>query len=290
MLVPALALFALVVAASKKRGGDIVREAQDALDDLPSDYTADRVRASGFGGSMHAAQIDPLVIHIGFRRGHCVGIHPATGAKASVRLRDVAKKMGKKRQLAPTVAGDEEFLGYVDLYDDGPGAQLMVSGKVAKKLKAGLKKVAAVAKKVVNNKVVRAIGSMVMKVLPPPISTAVGAVQMGVGVAKKIAGAIKGSPAAKAKPIVSALAQGTITRPQAEARARAIGMNAQGVVAAGVALKLRADANKGDPKARAVFQLHEQIERSGSDPAAARATVAMIQNRGRPSSCAPCKV
>jgi hypothetical protein len=274
-----LILAALFVAASRRDAGahdddlsSIVRDANAALSQIPPDFSATRV--SGYERSS-STMSGP--IHIGYRRGHCVAVHPASGAKASVRLRDVAKHMGRRGELPATVAGDDEFLSYLDLYDDGPNASLMVSGKVARKLKGAVKKVAKVAKKVVNNKVVKAIGGMVAKVLPPPISTGFAAVQMGVQVARKIAGAKPGTKAAKAGPIVSALATGKITRPQAEQRARTIGVNPVAVVATGVALKLRADANAGNPQARALFAVHDRVQAAGSSPQAAQAAVRMVQ-------------
>lgn len=288
MLLPILALGLLLAATSKRRAADtsaediaeLVNDAKDALAQLPPDYTANAVQGT-VGGTMQIAGFDPWSVHIGFRRGHCVGVHPATGARASAKLRDVAKKMGRKKQLPASVAGDEEFLGALDLHDDN--AAPSVSGKALEKFKKGLKKVATVAKKVVNNKVVKAIGGMVTKVLPPPISTGFAAIQMGVGVAKKIAGAVKGSKAAKAKPVVSQLAAGRISRPQAEYQARQIGVSPEAVVNAGVALKLRADAHRGDPTARALFATHERVQNAGSSPQAARAAVQMIQGaRARP--------
>lgn len=286
MLTPVLLIgAALLLASSKKKPAStddtldsIVRETNEALATLPPDYTASQLRGASditsSGITIGATMQEP--IYIGFRRGHCVGVH-RSGARASVKLRDVAGKMKRKGQLAPAVSG-EDLMSYLDVYDDRPGSGLHVgAGKIAKKLGNAVKKVAAVAKKVVNNKVVKAIGGMVTKMLPPPISTGFAAVQMGVSVAKKIAGAVKGSKTARAAPIVSDLAAGKITRPQAEARSRLLGVNPEAVVNTGVALKLRADAQRGNPQARALFAVHERVQQAGQSPQAAQQAVQMIR-------------
>lgn len=218
---------------------------------------------------------DPWQIQIGFRKGHAIGVHPATGTRASVRLRPLAQRLARKRRLPPAVAG-EEFYSLLDAYDDSPNAPPVVSGKIARKMKKGLKKVAAVAKKVVNNKIVKTLGGFVTKLLPPPLKQGFDAISNGVKVAKKLVGAVKGSKAAKAKPIVTALAAGQITRQQAEARSRSQGLPPAKVVNAGVALKLRADANAGNPQARALFNTYARVEAARSSPQAANQAAQMI--------------
>lgn len=281
MLIPLLALGLLLVAAKKparagassSEAAAILKDSADALKEFAPDFTVRAV--SGADGGVRLMQNDPWQIQIGFRRGHCVGVHPATGARVSVPLRDVAERMHRKGELSPTVAGDELY-SYLDIYDDGPNAQLVASGKILRKIKKGVKKVAAVAKKVVNNKLVKTLGGMAKAMIPPPFSTGLAAIETGVKVAKTLAKAVPGSKAAKAKPIVAKLAAGQITRPQAEAQAKRIGVSPASVVNTGVALKLRADANRGDPKARALFAVHDRIAAAGTSPAAAKSAAAMF--------------
>lgn len=218
---------------------------------------------------------DPWQIQVGFRKGHAIGVHPATGTRASIRLRPLAQRLARKRALAPDVAG-EELYTLLDAYDDSPNAPPVVSGKILRKIKKGIKKVAKVAKKIVNNKIVKTLGGFVTKMLPPPLKQGYDAIASGVSVAKKIVGAVKGSKAAKAKPIVSALAAGKITRQQAEQQSRAQGLPPAKVVNAGVALKLRADARAGNPQARQLFATYDRVEAARSSPAAANQAAQMI--------------
>lgn len=213
---------------------------------------------------------NPWEIVVGLRKGHAVAVHPATGIRDSVRLRPLAQRMAQRG----LIVGSEELYSALDQLDD---TELEVSGKIARKIKSKVKKAAKkvvkTAKKVANSKVVKTLYGAVKKALPTPYKEGLAAVETGVRFAKDMTK--KGSPAAKALPTVKALASGQITRAAAEVKAKALGLKPADVVATGVALKLRADAQKGEPKAVAIFQTQARLEAASQGGAAQQAATAM---------------
>lgn len=209
-------------------------------------------------------------VHVGIRNGHAIAVHPLTGMRDSVSLR----RCGEFLAHHGVIVGSEELYSTLDALDERPA----VGGKVAKKIKKGLKKtvtkVATAAKKIAKSKVVQALRTAVKAVVPQPFKAGLTAVEKGVQFAKKIATAKKGSPHAKAKPLVTALAKGTISRADAEKKAAAIGVKPADVTNTAAALKLRAQAHAGNPQAQGVIAAAETLDRAkNGTPDEARAAI-----------------
>lgn len=198
-------------------------------------------------------------IEIGFEDGAVVAYCPQTGTRERVDLVEHARAMSDQGQIERT--GElEEYLGSI-------GGPPEVSGKIARKIKKGVKAVGKgvvkAASAAVKSKLVKGIYSAVQMVTPQPFKAGLTIAQKGVGFAKKAAK--KGSKASKAAPTVTKLAAGKITPQQAEKEAKRAGVDPEDVKAAALTVKLKESADAGDEKAAAVMQTIEKIEGAQSN-------------------------
>lgn len=242
---------------------------------------------------------DPWNLIVGFEAGHAVAYHPATGTRARVQLRKVAKRMERRGQVratpklmqtlstysAPATSssvdiddGADDFDGDEEVGDDdediGNRFGTAEVGAFGDRIKKAAKKVAKVAKKVVKNKVVSALYGAVKAAVPPPYNAAVAAAETGVRFAGKLASSPKHR---KALPLLQAAALGKgPTNELVKRAAKRAGIPVEEAKQVAVAIKTRAAAAKGDKRAAAVVAATERIEKArGGDAGAARSAVAM---------------
>lgn len=229
---------------------------------------ADRLASSdaieGDEDDMIGADDEELEFQVGLYNGHAIGYCPQTGHTAAISLREVASDLAVRNQLTEVGYADRALLfDELSYQDDRPNVG---KGRIAKKIKKGLKKVAKVAK----SKIVKKLGKALMVTASLAAGgPAAGAAMMALKAGKKLAKKAKKKPRgkeAKAAPIASALARGKITPKQASAKAKAIKVSPKSVKSAAVALKVHAAAKKGNPKAKKMIAAANKIDRAEKNP------------------------
>lgn len=194
----------------------------------------------------------PIEIRTDSRTGYVVGYHPLAGAHA-VSLKKIAQRLAAQGKI-PRLTDSE--LQQLALMDD-PQADPMVAGKVARKIKAGVKKAGKAIKKVANNKVVQSITTALGQAVPPPYGTAIQAAQG----AAKLGRAIKGGvdKAKQLKKTVEAVAKGNAPVKQLKAQAKKLGISSKVAMSAAVMQKTANMAAAGDKKAAAALAMANDL-------------------------------
>lgn len=197
--------------------------------------------------------------------GCLVGYAPSVGAEVRIPLREIVGEARARLSAAELAA--------LDGYSGGTvvgAVEVVGAGKVAKKLKKGIKAIA-------KSKVVKAIGKVVSKAVPPPFNVAVKAAAG----AKKFADAVKkGNPKAKKlKAAVAKAAAGKITPKQLEQAAKKAGVSVAVATDAAVVKKLATDA-QSNPKAAAAFKLAADLV--STEPAQQALATAALQASAQP--------
>lgn len=214
-----------------------------------------------------------FAIEMGFDNGQLYAHAPEVGVSDGVKLSTLARRMAERGQIQAS--------GELYEYLDSLGAPPDVSGKLAKKTKAKVKKAATkvvkVASKVAKSKVVKALYSSVKKVIPQPYKAGLAVAETGVNFTKEMQK--KGSAASKALPLVNKLVAKTITPAAATKAAKALGVNPDSVKAAAITVNMANAAKNGDAGAQAVVDAVNKIE--GSDTTAAIAFGAEAEIRAK---------
>lgn len=209
----------------------------------------------------------PIEIRTDSSTGYIVGYHPAVGARA-VSIKAIAQRLAAKGKI-PHLSDAE--LRQLALMDD-PQADPIVAGKVAKKIKAGLKKTGKAIKKVANNKVVQSITTALGQAVPPPYGTAIQAAQ---GAAKLGRAVKKGVKEAKEiKKTIDKVASGKAPVKQLKAQAKKLGVNPKVAMSAAVMQKTANMAKAGDKKAAAALAMASDLTKP--NPSAKLATAASM--------------
>jgi hypothetical protein len=202
-----------------------------------------------------------FAIEMGFDNGTLVAHAPEIGATDGVKLSTLARRMAARGEI---VASGELYE-----YLDSLGGPPEVSGKIANKIKKGVKKAATkvvkTATKVAKSKVAKSIYGAVKSVIPQPYKAGLAVAETGVKFTK--AAAKKGSPQSKALPLVKKLIAKTITPAAATKAAQALGVNPDEVKAAAITSNIAVAAANGDQGAQTVVDAVNKIE--GSDVTAA---------------------
>ncbi len=195
-----------------------------------------------------------MPVHTYVENGQLVGYLPnVAGARVQIPLRDIVREA--RAQLTPA---ELERLDYASASTVSGAIDDVVGGKIARKLKKAIKKVA-------KNKLVKGLVNMVKKAVPPPFNMAVKAAEG----AAKFAGALtskKKSPAAKkakakAKkilPAVRAAAAGRITSKQLVKAAKKAKVKPSVAMDAALMKRVATDA-RTNPKAAATLRLSRDL-------------------------------
>lgn len=214
----------------------------------------------------------PIQTHV--ENGCLVGFHPATNSIVRVPLSEIVEAAGieldaDERAALDRVPGGPTIVGAIEDALEGD----VVSGKVGKKIKKGLKKAGKAIKKVAKNKIVKGLVNVLKKVTPPPFNIAITAAEGAAQFAKSLKK--KGSKHSKIVKDVRAAAEGKITPAQLEARAKKAGVSPKEATDAAV-IKRVALQSRTDPKAAAAMRL--MTDMTSTEPAAqARALGAAAQ-------------
>lgn len=197
--------------------------------------------------------------------GCLVGYLPSVGAEVRVPLREI---VGEARASLSA-----EELAALDGYsgDTVVGAiEVVGAGKVRKKLKQAIKKVA-------KSKIVKGLAKVVSKAVPPPFNVAVKA---AAGAAKFAKAVKKGNPKAKKlKSAVAKAAAGKISPKKLEQLAKKAGVSASVVTDAAVIKRLATQAS-ADPKAAATLKLASDLV--STEPAQRALATTALQASAQP--------
>lgn len=165
-----------------------------------------------------------------------VGAH-----SVSVPLVPIAQAMMRRREYVDIAFSDEELK---TLSRMGPE----VGGKIAKGIKKKVAKVAKVAKKIANSKLVKLVAKGA-KFVVPGAALAIAAVKTGAKVAAKAKGGDKKSQ--QTAVAAKAIANGKVDKKHAPQIAKKIGVPVATLRATAVAHRVANSAAKGNPKAKA---------------------------------------
>lgn len=187
--------------------------------------------------------------------GCVVGWAPGiAGSEVRVSLRKVAERLIERGKLRPLSEEELVALEHEGRTDVGG---IEVSGKVASKIKKGVK---SVAKKVASSKIVKSVAKIASKVVPPPASFAITGAQAAVKIGKALK---KGNPKAKAiTPKIKAAAKGKISAKQLQAEAKKAGVDPKLAMEAAAVAKVADLAEAGDPKAQAAMNMANELTSS----------------------------
>lgn len=215
----------------------------------------------------------PLVYAVDSASGCMVGYHPSVGAHA-VSLRQVADELAARRAITPISDHDLRLLTLA--LDKSHGE---VGGKIARKLKKGLKKAGNVVAKVAKNKLVQGVIGAVAKAVPPPYNVAVMAVSGAAKVGQAIA---KGSKRAKKiKAVADEVANGTKSLKQLTATAKSLGVDPAIAASAAVMAKTARKAKAGDKMATAALRLGYDLASDSPSPKVAEAAERAVTYQAR---------
>jgi hypothetical protein len=215
-----------------------------------------------------------MAIQTYVENGDLVGYLPRVGATIRVPLREIAQDAGLRMQEDMLRALDRASGDTLADAIAGLEGEIVGAGKVAKKIKKAVKKVA-------QSKVVKGLVSVVKKAVPPPFSVAIGAAEG----AAKFAKSLKGG-SAKHKKVVKAVQQaaaGKITSKQLEAVAKKAGVSPAEASDAAVIKRVAMEAPT-NPQAAATLKLAADL--TSTEPAQQALAAASVMQAETPGSLA----
>jgi hypothetical protein len=215
----------------------------------------------------------PVAFLVDSASGCMLGYHPSVGALA-VDLRHVARELAARGAIRPISDRDLRLLMLaMDPRHEETG------GKIARKLKTGLKKAGKDVAKVAKNKLVQTVVSAVAKAVPPPYNVAVMAVE---GAAKVGTAIAKGSKRAKQiKSMAQQVARGAKTLPELTATAKRLGVSPGIAASAAVMAKTVQRAKAGDRMAKAALSLSRDLTSDSPSAKVAEAAERAVTYKAR---------